>query len=625
MTNEELATKILEYVGGKENVNHLTHCVTRLRFNLVDDMKVNTSAIENLEGIIGIQNKGGQFQVIIGNRVNKVYAELEPLLGLTAKETVVNEENSSWISRLFKTISSILIPSLPPIIGGGMIKGLLYMFWQFGMMEMGTDLFNLFDIVSDGMFYFFPFLLAVSAAEVFKTNKYMALAIAGSFMHPIIFQGISDGVANLISFGGISIPNLDYSSSVVPIILSVWILSYVYRFFERKIPDIVSVIFTPMLTLLIVVPISLAFIAPLGFYFGEYLALGIQKIIDFNPMIAGFVIGFLRPFTVFTGTHHAVRAIVAQQLATYSYTTIGAMNYMSTMAQAAAPVAIYFILKNKNKKMGQLSLSSAISGFLGVTEPGLYGIIMKYRVAFIAVSIGGGIGSAISAYFGGAEYALVMSSLVTIPATFGDGFIGIAIGLPVSVVVTMLIIFTFKDKIIAEDLAQQKKSEETQMIHVATSQLDEKVIPILSPVEGGVMPLNKVADKAFSEGEIGKGIGISPLNNEIQSPVNGVITAIYPTKHAIGITSEQGVEILIHIGIDTVNLGGKYFNQFVKQNEIVQEGQSLMTFDKEAIKEKGYILDVIMVVLNTDDYLDVIPNLEKQQVKTSDVILDIII
>ena len=453
MKNEELAKLILENVGGAKNIKNLTHCVTRLRFTLYDDKKANKKTIENLDGVLGVQEQGGQFQVIVGSKVNKVYQELigNPQLALSEDGPKETGKKKSVISNILETISSILIPSLPPVIGGGMIKGFLFMFWEFGWIEWGSDIFNLLNIISDGMFYFYPFLLAVSAAKRFKTNPYMALAIAGSMMHPTIYEGINAGLKSLKVIGSIGVPYLDYNSSVIPIILSVWVMSYVYRFFEKKIPDIVSVIFTPMLTLVIVIPVCMIMICPLGYYIGEYIAQGVQVLIDFSPIVAGFVIGAIRPFTVLTGTHHAVRAIVSQQLATYGYTTIGAMNYMSTMAQAAAPLAIYFVLRKHNEKMKNLSLSAAVSGFLGVTEPGLYGIIVKYKVAFIATMIGGGIGGAISSVFGSAEYAMVMSSLITIPATFGNGFMGIIIGLPASIIITMAIIFVFKNKVIEED------------------------------------------------------------------------------------------------------------------------------------------------------------------------------
>lgn len=620
MTNKEFAGQILKFVGNKSNIVSCTHCVTRLRFVLKDDSRADAKKIEELDGVLGVQIQGGQFQVIVGSKVNRVYSELVDMAGISSEEPAVQDENvkkKGVVSRILETLSSILIPSLPPVIGGGMIKGFLFMFWEFGWIEWGSDIFNLLNIMSDGMFYFYPFLLAVSAAKRFKTNPYMALSLAGVLMHPTIYDGINAGLESFHIFG-ISIPYLDYNSSVLPIILAVWIMSYVYRFLEKRIPDIVSIIFTPMLTLVVMVPVTLAFIAPLGYYVGEYIAVGVQAVIDLSPILAGFVIGVLRPITVFTGTHHAVRAIVSQQLATYGYTTIGAMNYMSTMAQAAAPLAVYLIIRKHNKKMRDISLSAAISGFLGVTEPGLYGIIMKYKVAFVAASIGGGIGAAISSYFGGAEYAMVMSSLVTIPATFGEGFMGIAIGLPVSVIVTMAICFAFKNKILEEDQALIVKKEEEP-------KENERILAVTSPAVGQIKPLSQVEDNAFASEMIGKGVAVVPASGEITSPVDGVVTSLFPSGHAIGFKSDDGLEVLVHLGIDTVKLDGKYFKAHVQQGERVVKGQKVIDFEVDKVKAEGYNTDIMVVITNADEYLDVFPNTKLSEVSAGDELLRVIV
>lgn len=626
MKNEELAKLILENVGGEKNIKNLTHCVTRLRFTLYDDKKANKHAIENLEGVLGVQEQGGQFQVIVGSKVNKVYQELigNSQLSFSEEETQPSGKKKSVVSNILETISSILIPSLPPVIGGGMIKGFLFMFWEFGWIEWGSDIFNLLNIISDGMFYFYPFLLAVSAAKRFKTNPYMALAIAGSMMHPTIYEGINAGLKSLKVIGSIGVPYLDYNSSVIPIILSVWVMSYVYRFFEKKIPDIISVIFTPMLTLVIVIPVCMIMICPLGYYIGEYIAKGVQVLIDFSPIVAGFVIGAIRPFTVLTGTHHAVRAIVSQQLATYGYTTIGAMNYMSTMAQAAAPLAIYFVLRKHNEKMKNLSLSAAVSGFLGVTEPGLYGIIVKYKVAFIAVMIGGGIGGAISSVFGSAEYAMVMSSLITIPATFGDGFMGIVIGLPASIIITMAIIFMFRNKVIEEDQGVDTSKAEEMIKPKISVNMDDKLLKLYAPVEGNVCALQDLSDETFAKEMMGKGIAILPQDHQICAPADGEITALFPTKHAIGMKTKDGLEILIHIGIDTVNLNGKYFTLKVNIGDQVVQGQVLVDFDYQKAAEEHYDTHVIVVITNSDDYLDIFSNNKTKRITKDMDILTVI-
>ncbi len=454
MDNKELALNVLTLVGGEKNVASVTHCVTRLRFVLKNEDLADTAAIEALDGVMSVRREGGQYQVVVGTKVNKVFREvlaLAPALedGGETKASAPDGEKKGVMSRVLETLSAILLPTLPPIIGGGMLKGFLYMFWSFGMIEMGTPWWTLLDIMSNSMFYFYPFLLAVAAADRFKTNRFMALTMAGVMMAKPLLDGVAAGTESF-SVGFLTIPYLDYNSSVIPIILNVWLLSYVYRFFEDHVPEIVNVILTPVFTLIVVVPIELAFIAPIGYRIGELLAMGVQWLLDFSPVVAGFVVGALRPFTVFTGTHHALRAVSAQQLATYGYSTIGAINFVSTMSQAAAPLAIYLILRSVDEKMAKISLSATVSGFLGVTEPGLYGVIVKFKAAIIAVTIGSGVGGAIAAIFGARTFGIVMPSLVTIPALIGEGFMGVVIGIPASIIVTIAIILVMRKSVLKE-------------------------------------------------------------------------------------------------------------------------------------------------------------------------------
>ena len=291
---------------------------------------------------------------------------------------------------------------------------------------------------------------------------------------------------------------------------------------------------------------------------------------------------------------------------------------MSTMAQAAAPLAIYFVLRKHNEKMKNLSLSAAVSGFLGVTEPGLYGIIVKYKVAFIATMIGGGIGGAISSVFGSAEYAMVMSSLITIPATFGNGFMGIIIGLPASIIITMAIIFVFKNKVIEEDQGVDTSKAEEMIKPKISVNMDDKLLKLNAPTKGEICALQDLSDETFAKEMMGKGIAILPQDNQICAPADGIITALFPTKHAIGMKTKDGLEVLIHIGIDTVNLNGKYFEAKVNIGDTVVQGQTLIVFDYQKVAEEHYDTHVIMVITNSDDYLDIFSN-QKIETVTKDM------
>lgn len=608
MKIDDESQEIISNVGGISNINSLTHCVTRLRFTLKDRTKVNENKIKELDDVIDIRDAAGQFQVIIGPKVDKFYniitSNNKTLLSNNKEKSKESIKKKSLFTRLIETLSSILIPSLPPIIGGGMIKGFLYMFWQFGWLSMNSPWFIFINIISDCMFYFFPFLLSVSAAKQFKTNEYMSLALAGAMMYPNIIQGAAKN-GSLHLFGNISVPFIDYSASVIPIILIVYIMSFVYRFFENKIPDLLSTIFTPMLTLSIIVPIELILIAPLGFYIGDYIAKGIQILLNLSPIISGFVIGFTRPLLVLTGTHHAMRAIVQQQISTYGGTTIGAMNYMSVYAQATAALGVYFF--TRNKKMKRLSFSSMISGYLGVTEPALYGVITKYKIAMLATMIGGGVGGAITSHFGSAEYAMVMSSVLTIPATFGKGFIGIVIGIPVSILVTLGIIVIGKNSIISQDNQDMPSNNDVITQHT------NNYINISAPVKGEVIPLSEVSDKTFASGIIGEGIAIKPSDGKIYSPISGEIISVFPTNHAISIKSIEGVELLIHLGIDTVKLNGQFMYPNVKTGDKVSLGDVLLRFDKNKIEEAGFDDTVILVITNSSKFkmVDIKDNNEK--------------
>lgn len=598
MKIEEQARRLIDDVGGLSNIEALTHCVTRLRFVLIDRKKVNKPDIEQLDDVIDVQEAAGQFQVIIGPKVDKYYQKIindNPSLGTKSESKETNKEKKSVFTRIVETMSAILIPSLPPVIGGGMLKGFLYMFGQFGWLGMNSPTFTFINIISDCMFYFFPFLLAVSSSRRFKTNDYMALALAGAMMYPSIIQGAAKG-GSLHLWKFISVPLINYSSSVIPIILSVWIMSYVFGYFQDHIPDLLSTIFTPLLTLVIMIPVELIAVAPLGFYLGDYIAKGMQFLLNLSPIISGFVIGATRPFLVLTGTHHAMRAILQQQVSTYGKTTIGAMNFMSVFAQATAALGVFLV--TKNKKMKQLSFSSMISGYLGVTEPALYGVITKYKVAMVATMLGGGVAGAITAHFGSAVFGIVMPSILTVSATMGKGFIGILIGIPVAILITLAVILVGKKSIIEQDQRDAESAKEDSESPVS------KLIPgtsgLTSPAEGVIVPLSDVNDKTFASGLLGKGIAVKPINGNIYSPVNGTVISVFPTKHAIGLRSDQGVEVLIHIGINTVDLKGKYFNTIVSEGDKVSSGQKIMEFDISGLQKEGYDDIVIMIVTNSD-------------------------
>lgn len=636
MTNDELSKKIIEEIGGTSNVVQLSHCITRLRFQLKNGSKANMEAIKKLDGVMGTQIQGSEYQVIIGPAVGKIYNNIHknfPAIEAGGEVDVSsNGKKKSIPSKILDALSTILVESLAPIVGGGMLKGFLFLFTQMGWMDSSGGTYFILNIASDCMFYFFPFLLAVSAAKKFKTNTFMALSLAGTLLYPTVITAASTAAANpdagaaMVKFAGIiPIYLFNYSSSILPIILATWVLSYVYRFFEKYIPSMVTIIFTPLLTLIIMVPLTLFIIAPIGYFIGEYIAIGVDWLINAVPWLAGFIVGATRPILVLTGMHHAIRPITLQQISTYDYSTIAPMNFMSTMAQASAALGIW--ISAKNKKVKQISASSTISGYMGITEPALYGILVKYKAAMLGACLGGGIGGLVATILGARGYASAMPSIISIPTFFGEGIVGFFIAMAVTIVST-IVITVFAAKTIFK--IQEEEESESVEINDAMGDSSKKMgIPgekyeFYSPVQGEVYPLAEVPDATFASEIIGKGVVVRPTKNEILAPCDGVIKTVFPTGHALGMTYEENVELLIHIGIDTVALDGKYFTAFCKEGQIVKKGDILVTFDREAVEAAGYDTSVMMIVSNTPQFLSVIPEYENGPIFEGERILTVV-
>ncbi|RDX02597.1 beta-glucoside-specific PTS transporter subunit IIABC [Listeria kieliensis] len=620
MNPNQTAEKVIEYVGGKENIISLTHCVTRLRFNLKDDKQVDAEQIKALDDVMGIQNKGGQYQVIIGPKVAQVYRAVVSAIPELEKEPLEKKEEKtkeSILNRLINALSAILVPSLAPIIGGGMLKGILYLFTTLKWADPASGTMFVLNVASDAMFYFFPFLLAISAAKFYKTNEYMAATLAGVLLYPTIIAAAgAKQAASVFFLGFLPIPMVNYSQSVIPIILSVWFLSYVYHFFDKRMPSMITVIFTPLLSLLIVVPVMLFGIAPLGFYIGDYVAKGIQVLIDFSPLLAGAIIGGTRPFLVLMGMHHALRPIVIQQISTYGYSEMGAMNFMSTMAQATAAFGIYLIIKNK--KMKQISLSSTVSGFLGITEPALYGVLVKYRAAFVGASLGGAIGGAVGASMGAKAMAITMPSILSIPVYLNDATVGFLVGFAVTLI-SSFILTIFLAKTVFKINEEESGEEGIKKVDAKS-----RVFHIKSPVTGDVYLTEDVPDETFSKALMGKTVAIMPRSSQIVSPVNGHVQTIFPTGHAIGLVSDEGVEVLIHIGLDTVNLEGKYFESLVANGEPIKQGTPLVNFDRDKIQASGYDPTVLIVVTNSDKYLSLLSPDDSQKIQAGENLIQVV-
>lgn len=602
MSQEQLAKQILENIGGKENINMAWHCVTRLRFNVKDEEKVDIENIKKIPDVMGAQFQNGQFQVIIGNEVMEVFKKLEPLIGVINNDSKddIPENKKGLLSRFLDMISGVFSPVIPAIAGAGMMKGLLALLQILGWISEESDAFQVFTIISDAAFYFLPFLLAISAARRFKVSEYLAVTLAGAMLYPTITAGVASGEAGL-SFLGMSVSFINYSATVIPIILAVWILSYVYRVINKIVPNTLRVVLTPTLVFLIMIPLTLIVAGPIGFIVGDYLGLGVAWLYEHGGAFAGIIIGGLLPVFVVTGMHYGFAPIILQNMGKNGYDhAILPLNIVNSLAQAGAAFAVS--LRTRNKKMKSLAVSTGISALLGVTEPAVFGVNLKLKRPLYATMIAGAISGGLAVFFGVKSFGFVLQGIEALPVYIDPvdpmnlvyTIISILIAFVIAFVMTLILGF--------EDIPSEEASEETT---IGDDALGDKTEVLGSPLTGHVVPLENVPDKTFSEEILGESVAIQPTGNTLVAPFDGTVVMIYPTKHAIGLRSENGTEVLIHIGLETVNLEGKYFEVLVEQGQKVKKGELLVNFERESIINEGYNMVTLVIVTNSKEFQSV--------------------
>lgn len=435
MNYNDLSQNILKHIGGDENVLDVYHCITRLRFVLQDSAPVNEAELMKLDEIAGVQFKGREFQIIIGNDVKNVYENLiTHIKTLDRQDHKVSNDKANMVSKLMDGLSGVFVPILPAITAAGMVKSVLALLLAFKAVSPEGDIYQLLNLISDAAFYFLPFLLAVTSARKFKTNECLALTVAGAMMYPTIIAGAAEGGG--LHIFGITIPFINYASSIIPIVLSIWLLSIVYRFIDKRIPETIRLLFAPMISLFIVVPISLWLLAPLGHYAGVYLATALTWIFKVSGPIASLVLGGTIPLIVMTGMHYVVNPIVLQNLSQLGYDFIAPLFFLSNISQAGATLAVF--TKAKDKKLKSLALSTGISALFGITEPAMYGVNIRHKKPFFASLIAGGAGGLFATIFGVKVYAFVMPGITGIPAYITQG------GNNKNIIVILLsILFTF--------------------------------------------------------------------------------------------------------------------------------------------------------------------------------------
>ncbi|MGM5474881.1 beta-glucoside-specific PTS transporter subunit IIABC [Bacillus pumilus] len=611
MENKELAQEIVKLIGGTENISQSWHCITRLRFNLNNESKVKVDELKTLDGVLGAQFQSGQFQVIIGAKVAEIYEEIDHLVGHSSNDStpVKNTSKMNPIEVVFDVISGIFTPILPAIVGSGLIKGIMALFVSLGWLTETSSTYQVLQIFSNAVFYFLPFLIAYSAAKKFKTRESLALALAGILLYPAMIEGAAKG-ADPLSFLGLSIPLNNYTSSVLPIILGVLLLSFVDKWITKAIPKSLSIVFTPVLSLMITAPLTLAFIAPIGNVSGQYLEIFFTSLFNFAGPIAGLLMGGLMPLIVLTGMHYAFFPSTLASFEKMGYDImLLPMNFIANMAQAGAVLGV--IIRTKRVETRSLALSTLLPSFFGITEPAIYGVTLRLKKPFYASLIGGAVGGCFYGLFSVKTTAFSIPGITSLPTYMMKGtnnfqlaLIGIALSFIVSLLVTIFL--GFKESVTA---VNEKAAEKPN--HAAgteNQQLSKQTSPfeVQAPMSGKVIPLSEVNDSVFSSEMMGKGVAILPDKGVVQAPFSGKVVTVTPTKHAIGLVSDDGIELLIHVGIDTVSLNGQFFDVLVKEGDEIKTGDHLLSFDIEGIQSNH--LDVVtpIIVTNSTQYLDVI-------------------
>ncbi|MBP1172877.1 PTS system beta-glucosides-specific IIC component [Paenibacillus sp. PvR133] len=603
MSNEKLAKEIVHLVGGEKNVISLVHCATRLRFVLKDEAKADKGKLEKTDGIITVKQSGGQFQVVVGNKVPEVYnaiGKVSNILNETGKEDHSAKGNKGF-GAVIDVISSIFAPLLGVMAGSGILKGLLLIASNLGWLLPKDTTYMILYAAADSLFYFLPLLLAVTTARKFGGNIFVALTIAGGLLYPTIVTLKTEGTPT--DFFGIPIVMMSYSSTVIPIILAVIVMSKLEKWCNRVIHESVKNFITPLILLVIMLPLTLMVFGPVGVYVGNAIATALVAAFSFSPLLAGAILGACWQLLVIFGVHWGLIPVFINNIAVNGRDGIKPAASASVFAQTGAAFGV--MLKTKNKKLKTLAGSATLTALFGITEPAVYGVTLPLKRPFIAGIIGGAAGGAIIGQAGTQAFASGAPGLLTLPIFYGpggQGFPGLILGITVSFLVSAILtyILGFEDPVEAEETIDNSANESTSPTDVSNEE-------VLSPIEGTVVALTEVPDAAFASEAMGKGIAIQPTTGRVVAPFDGTITVAFKKKHALAIVSPHGAEVLIHVGVDTVKLDGKYFTSHIKEGDEVKAGDLLLEFDVEQIRAEGYPTITPVIITNSSQYVEILP------------------
>lgn len=634
MSYEKLAKEIIQGVGGEKNVVSLIHCATRLRFTLKDNSKADKEALQKNDGVITVKESGGQLQVVIGNTVPEVYNAIGNVSGILNESKSASKSSGSGgqgtkkgIGSVIDVISSIFAPLLGVMAGAGILKGLLLIASNFEWLQKTDTTYIILYAAADALFYFLPMLLAVTTARKFGGNTFTALTMAGALLYPDIIKLKTEGIAT--HFFGIPVVMMSYASTVIPIILSVIVMSQLEKVCNRFIHDSVKNFLTPLISLVIMLPVTLIVFGPFGVYVGNAIADGLLSAFSFSPLIAGAILGASWQILVIFGVHWGLVPVFINNIAVFGKDGIKPAATASVFAQTGAAFGV--MLRTKNKKLKTLAGSATVTALFGITEPAVYGVTLPLKRPFIAGVIGGAVGGAIIGQAGTQAFASGAPGLLTLPIFYGpggQGFPGLIIGITASFLVSAILTYVmgFKDPVDeTEDGSKQVAGSNNTAVSEALkgNEIVKASQKVLSPLSGTIHPLSDVPDPAFSSEAMGKGVAIKPSEGRVVAPFDGKVTVAFKKKHALAVVSDSGAEMLIHVGIDTVKLDGQYFTSHVKEGDVVTAGQLLLEFDVEQIAAAGYETVTPVIVTNSTDYEDVYA-LQKGDIKVQDELLQIV-
>ncbi|EEV28697.1 beta-glucoside-specific PTS transporter subunit IIABC [Enterococcus casseliflavus] len=587
MNVKETATAIVELIGGKENIAHLEHCSTRLRFTLKDNSLVQKDALEKVDGVIGVR-QNVQCQVIIGNDVVEVYDEVMNVLGheLTADGGSEGKQKQSWGAVLLDFIISIFQPLIPAVAGGGVLKSLLLLASVTGLMDNTSQTYQILNLIGGAPLYFLPILVAITTANKLKVNQLVAVSAVGALILPELTTLLTDGAA----FMGFGLQNIAYASQVFPAILTVLFYAQIEKLFTRISPKPIRIFFVPMMSLVITVPVALLILGPLGFEVGTIFSAAIIWLYAHLGWVATGILAAVLPLMVVTGMH---KAMIPYAVSSMSEMGAELLYLPASLAHNIAEAGACFAVsvRTKDQKLRSTAVSAGISALFGITEPALYGVTILHKRVLYGVMASSLVGGAVAGLFAIKAFALVGPGLASITMFVDEAnpmnLVWALVTLGVSFAVSfVLVLFLFKDKVVENK----------------TTVADPKAEVLSKPVDGQVVALSEVNDEVFSSGMIGEGFGIIPTSGELIAPEDGEITMLFETNHAIGLKTRNGAELLFHIGLDTVQLEGKHFTPYVKAGDQVKQGQPLIQFDLDAIKAAGFDPIVICVVTNQENF-----------------------